>query len=229
MRVEPIDRAKRFDRGTAQDVGFLKANVDTGMRQGRIVVRAKGIEPFRVDFRRSVAAQQPIFEKDAHFRHHRRAVGMARCGNLDAREQIFLSIRAQLPEGQLTAGDHDGLGQIFEHKTQGRSRESHGVRTVEQDETVVAIIVLRNDLNHATPILRFHIRGVDRRAESHGVDLVVKAIQLRHKVADMFPIESLERPGNRILEHTDGSAGVDDEYAGCVHKLCFDGKFTKII
>ena len=80
MRVEPIDRAKRFYRGTAQDVGFLKANVDTGMRQGRVVVRAKGIEPFRVDFRRSVAAQQPIFEKDAHFRHHRRAVGMARCG-----------------------------------------------------------------------------------------------------------------------------------------------------
>ena len=229
MRIEPTDRAKRFDRGTAQDVGFFEANVDTGMRQSRIVVRPKRVETFRIDFGRSVAAQQPIFEKDAHFRHHRRAVGMARCGNLDTGEQVFLPIGAQLPEGQLTAGDHDGLGQIFEHEAQGRSRESHGIRTVEQDETVVAIIVLRNDLNHATPILRFHVRGVDGRAESHSVDLVVKAIQLRHKVADVFPIESLECAGDGILEHTDGSAGVDDEYAGCVHKLCFDGKFTKII
>ena len=229
VRVELAGRAEGRCRGTPQNVGLFEPDMDTGMRQSRIVEGTKGVEPFRIDFRGAVAAQEAVFKEDAHLGHHRRTVGVTRRGNFDAGEQIFLPVGTQLSDGQLAAGHHDGFVEVFEHETQSRCRESHRIGAVQQHKTVVMFVVLCYDFHHAAPVFRFHVRRVDRGAERDGVDVVVKAFQFRHEIANVLPIEGLERSRDGILEHADCSAGVDEKYAGCVHELCFACKLTKII
>ena len=193
---------------------FIEADVDAHVGQGREVVRTEGVEPFGVDFAGAVAAHELIFKEDTHFRHHRCAIGMARSGNLDTGEEIFFAVGAELSDGELAAGDDDGLGEVFEHKTECRGRESHRVGAVEEHKTIVGIVVLGNEFDHPRPKLRFHVGRVDGRTEGDGVYPVVEALKFGHKIADVLPVESLESTGLGVFHHADGSAGVDDENFG---------------
>ena len=65
------------------------------------VYNKEGVEALGVNLRRAVAAQQFVFEEDAHFGHHRLAVGRLGCCNLNACQEVFLAVRAQLADGQL--------------------------------------------------------------------------------------------------------------------------------
>ena len=87
------------------DKRFFKLDVDASICEMMEIVRAKSVEPLGVNLGGAVAAEEFVLKEDADFGHHGLAFWAARGSNLDAGEEIFLSIGAQLPNGQLTSGD----------------------------------------------------------------------------------------------------------------------------
>ena len=87
------------------DKRFFKLDVDTSIGEMMEIVRAKSVESFGVNLGGAVAAEEFVFKENANFGHHGLAFWTARCSNLDAGEEIFLPIGAQLPNGQLTSSD----------------------------------------------------------------------------------------------------------------------------
>ena len=73
---------------------------------------------------------------------------------LDTRHQILFSVGAQLSDRQLRPREDHRLGEVLQHKRQGRGGEGHGVCAVEDDETVVFVIVVGDDLHDLLPQLR---------------------------------------------------------------------------
>ena len=205
--------------GPADEVGVV-LDMNARLGQGREVVGAEGVEALGVNLRCAIAAQQTVFEEDAHFGHHRLAVGRLGCCNLNACQEVFLAVRAQLADGQLRASEDDGLAQILEHETQGRCREGHRVRAMQDDETIVAVVFLANDLGNPHPVFRLHIARVDGRAKHDGVDMKVEPLEFGHVLLKLFPVEVLKRARFGILNHTNGATRIDEQdgRGGVVHK-----------
>ena len=129
-RLHGIVRSEGNTWFGAADVQSVVLDVYTRLCQGRIVVRTEGIEPFCIYLGGTVATHQHAFKEYAHLRHHRFPCRIAGSGYLYGRKQILLSVRAQLAYGQLCPRYHHRLGNILQHETQGRSRESHSVRAM---------------------------------------------------------------------------------------------------
>ena len=132
-------------------------DVDACRSERGIVVRAESVEVLGVDFRRAVSAQQQVFEEDAHFGHHCRTVGMLCRGNLDRGYQVFFSVGAQHADGQLASCQDDRFAQVFQHEAQCRCRICHGVRAVQDDESVEIIVIVLDNLDQFCPQCRFHV------------------------------------------------------------------------
>ena len=77
-----------------KDFAGVVVNVYASHRKGCEVVGAESAETLGIDFRRTVSAHKFVFEEDADFRHHSRAVGMPCGGNLDAGQEVLLAVGA---------------------------------------------------------------------------------------------------------------------------------------
>ncbi|CDB12075.1 unknown [Bacteroides sp. CAG:633] len=176
--------------------------------QYRIVVRAEGVEVFGIDFGCPVSAHQVVLEEDTYFGHDGAAVAVAGCGYLDAGQQVFLTVGTQHADGQLRAGQDDGLVQPFEHEAQGRGREGHRIGAVQDDEACILLVVVADDAYQPSPRFGIHVRRVHRRVELVSVDTEGKLLEFGHMLLELLQIEVLQRARFRILDHSDGSTGV---------------------
>ncbi|CDA46122.1 unknown [Prevotella sp. CAG:5226] len=197
------------------------------MSQRRQVERTEGIEALRVYFGSAVAAHQAALEKYAHLRHHGVPHLVACCSYLDARQQIFLAIGAQLPYRQLRTGNDDGLAQIFEHIAQGRRSVGHGVGAMQQHKTVIMVVMVGYDVRHFYPIARLHIARVNRRVKGQGIDVVIELAEFGHMELELFKIKVLQRTCFGIFNHTDGAARVYNEYVWCARIIHNAAKIRK--
>lgn len=115
--------------GTA-DAVLAVADVDAGFGERGVVERPEGVEVFGVDLGGAVAAHQFVFEEDADFGHYRGAVGVLGGGYLDGGDEVLFAVGAQGADGELRAGEDDGLGEVFKHEAEGRCGVGHGVGAV---------------------------------------------------------------------------------------------------
>ena len=199
-------------RGRTADEVVLVLDVDAGMCQRGEVERTKGVEALGIDLGGAVAAHQPALEEDAHFGHHGLALGIACGGYLDARQEVFLAVGAELADGQLRTGDDDGLAHILEQEAQGRCGVGHGVGAVQQHETIIVGIVVGYDVGHLHPVARLHVGGVDGGIERERINVVVELVEFGHIVAELLEIEIFERSRLGIFDHADRSSRVYNEY-----------------
>ena len=184
--------------------------VDARLGQVRIVERLEGVELLGALFRRAVAAQQPGVEVDAHLGHHGSPLLVLCRSYLDGRNQVLLAVRPQLADGQLRAGEDDGLRQVLQHVAQRRCRVGHRVRAVQHHEAVVAVVVVGYHVAQVSPPCRRHVARVDGRLKLVGIYLYVKLFQLRHVVQQVLEVERFQCPRGRVAVHADGAAGVDE-------------------
>lgn len=128
---------------------------DAGIEQRRVVGRIEGVEAVGVHLLAAVAAIELVVEEQRHLVD--RVVGR----DVEGVEQVLLPVGAQLGERDLGAGDDDRLVQILQHEGERRGGERHGVGAVQNDETIVLVVVVTNILGDALPVRRRHVGRVD--------------------------------------------------------------------
>ena len=92
-------RFHRSCRVGATDDVFVVTDMDSCLCQSGVVERAESVEIFGIDFGSPVAAHQLIFKEDAHFGDKGCAVRTFGGSYFDGSNQVFLSVRAQCPDG----------------------------------------------------------------------------------------------------------------------------------
>ena len=193
----------------AMDELLMVADLHTGIGQMGVVERLEGIELVGALLRGAVAAHQVAVEVDAHLGHHRRAVLMVGSCHLDAGDEVLLAVGAQHADGQLAAGEDDGLRQVLEHKGEHAGRERHGVGAVEHHEAVIVGIAVGNGVGQLRPQPWRHVAGVDGRVELVGGNLRLELLQLGHATQQVLEVKGLQCSGLRVAVHADGPAGID--------------------
>ena len=123
-------------------------DVDTCRSQSRVVVRTECIEVFRIDLGGTVSTEQVVFKENTYFRHSRISVRMLGSRNFDGSNQVFLAVRAELADRKLATGQDHRLAQVFQHEAEGRGGESHGVRSMQNHETIVFVVILMLPMAH---------------------------------------------------------------------------------
>lgn len=78
--------------------------------QMRVVETLESVEIVCALLRCTVATHEVAVEIYAHFGHHSRSVVTLCRGYLNARDEVFLAVGAQLTYGQLASGEYHGLG-----------------------------------------------------------------------------------------------------------------------
>ena len=129
----------------------------------------------------AVAAIELVVEEQRHL------VDRVVSRDIEGVEQVLLTIGAQLGQRDLGAGDDDRLVQIFQHEGERRGGERHGVGAVQNDETVVLVVVALDVFGDALPVRRGHVGGVDEGRIF--VDMVIRhlgAVELGHPRQTVF-------------------------------------------
>ncbi len=62
-------------------------------------------------------------------------------GDNQCRQEVVSAVTAQLKDGDLRAGKDDRLSQVFHHERQCGGGVRHGVRAVEDDKSVVLLVL----------------------------------------------------------------------------------------
>ncbi len=70
-------------------------------------------------------------------------------GDNQCRQEVVSTVTAQLKDGDLRASKDDWLGQVFHHERQCRGGVRHGVGTVEDDKTVVLLVLRLRETGNA--------------------------------------------------------------------------------
>ena len=131
--------------------------MNTGGGQFGIIEGAERIEVLGIDFCRAIAAQQVVLKENAHLRNNGRTVGVLGSSNLNGSDEVLTCIGTQHSDGKLATGENDRLRKVFQHEAQSRRRERHGVSAVEDDKTVVTLIVVMDDADYFCPQGGFHV------------------------------------------------------------------------
>ena len=194
-----------------EDALAVVGDVDAGIDEVGVVERLEGVELLGALLGGAVAAQQVPAEVDAHLGHKGTAFGILGGCYLDARDEVLLAVGAELADGQLAAGEDDGLGEVLEHIGEGRGGVGHGVGAVKHDETVVLVVAVGNDVSNGCPSGWRHVAGVDGRIELEGVDVGGELVQFRHVLKQVLEVEGFEGTRFGVAVHADGTAGVDEE------------------
>lgn len=215
--VEEVVRLHGAHGLGSPDEVLVVADVYAGLSQSGVVERPEGVEVFSIDFGGAVAAHQFVFEEDAYFGHDRGAVGMLGGGNLDGGDEILLAVGAQGTDGELRSGKDDGLRQVFEHEAEGGGGVGHGVRAMQDDETIEVVVIVIDDFDEFGPEGGFHVRRIDGRVELIRRDAVVEAFQLGDMLKQVVEVEILKRTGFRIFYHANGSACINQKYGRVVN------------
>ena len=77
------------------------------------------------------------------------------------------------------------------------------------NETIEVLVILFNDLGHTDPGIRLYLGGIKGRGETVGIDTVSQAFDFRDQFHDLLEINSLQRTVCRIIDHPDGSTGIN--------------------
>jgi len=133
---------------------------------------------------------------------------MAGGGYLDAGQQIFLAVGTQDADGQLRAGQDDGLVQVFEHEAQCRSRVGHRIGAVQDDEARVLVVVVANDTHQSLPRLGIHVRRIHWRVELICVNAETEVLQLGNVLLELLHVEVFQCTCLGVFYHSDSTAGV---------------------
>ena len=159
----------------------------------------------RRGFDSTVSPNQMVAEIQAYL------VDVAVGRNHQGGDQIVPPIGTELVQGNLRAGENNRFLQTFQHEGQGRGAVGHGVGAVENDEAVVALVVLFNGVGHPVPL---HVGDVGRIQKR----IVFDEIPLRHGIGIQIP-NLLQFAGKISLlrlvavpgrYHADGAAGVNN-------------------
>ena len=94
---------------------------------------------------------------------------------------------------------------------------------MQDDKAVEVFVVVIYNCDNFGPQGRFHVRGVDRRIELIGRDVIVEALQFGNMLEQVGEIEIFQCTCFRIFYHSDSSAGVNQENGRiiCFHKYLF--------
>ena len=209
--VEPEVGRHRLGPVGLQDALAVVGDVHAGIDEVGVVERLEGVELLGALLRGAVAAQQVASEADAHLGHEGSALGILRRGDLDGGDEVLLAVGAELSDGQLRAGEDDGLREVLEHVGEGRGSVGHRVGAVEHDEAVVVVVVVGDAVGDVGPAGGRHVARVDGRRELEGVDRGVELLELGHMVQQVLEVEGLKGARQRVAVHADGAAGVDEK------------------
>ena len=209
-----VQQEVRFEdrsRFRAANEVLLIFNMYAGVCQRREVEGAEGVEPLGVDFCCSVSSHQSVFEEDADLGHHGSSAAVGGCCDFDARQKVFLSVGAETPDGELRPRDDDRLSEILQHEAQRTGGVCHCVCAVEEHEAVIVLIVVADDVGNFHPVARLHVRTVNGEVKGECIDVKVEALQFGDIFFELRKLKVLESPGDGVLNHSDGSSGVDEE------------------
>ena len=152
-------------------------------------------------------------EAYTYLRHHRTTLVVAGSSQFNGVDKVFLAICTQHTDGELTACQHNGFAQAFEHERQGTRRVSHRVGPMQNDKAVRLFVVLGNDIHQLGPQLWVHVGGVNRRFELVRLQFVVKQPQFGHMILQVLEVERLQSTRFRIPNHADGASCIDKQNA----------------
>ena len=82
---------------------------------------------------------------------------------------------------------------------------------MEDDKTIVVLVVLRNDVHQLRPFFRHHVAGVDGWDELVNIHFCLQIRKLGHIGDEMVEVERLQRPSCRIASHAYGASCVDEQ------------------
>ncbi len=86
---------------------------------------------------------------------------------------------------------------------------------MEEHKAVVEAVVLADGAHDLYPVGGRHVARIDR-CERDVVDVEVELAHLRHVVDEVGEVERFETPCRGVLDHADGTTGIDDQYAGAM-------------
>ena len=138
----------------------------------------------------------------------------AGAGDLDGRDEVFAAVGAQHPDRDLAPGEDHRFGEVLQQEAQCRGRIGHRVGSVQHDETVVAGIVVADQLGQGDPVRRFDVRRVDHRIDRVDIDVDVEPFERGELLVDAAEVEGHQGSGGGIGLHADGAARVDDQNGG---------------
>lgn len=207
----PVEQVVGFERTAGYgpvDMGRVVFDGDAGVGQHGIIVGAESVEVVGADFAGTIAPEQVVFEEDAYFGYDGLVVFFGG-GYLDGGDEVFFSVGAEHADGQLRAGQDDGLAQVFEHEAEGGSGIGHRVGTVQDDKAVVIMVIFGDDAYDLLPGFGAHFGRVHRRVELQGGHLAAQFVEFGNVFAQMLKIKGFERACFGVAYHADGSSGVD--------------------
>ena len=118
------------------------------------------------------------------------------------------TVRAEHPYRELgTRKDHRFV-QSFQHKTQGGGCISHRIRSVQNDEAMIEIIVLMNNVYQLSPHIGFHVRRVHRRVKLISINREVEFLQFGDMPLELLEVEVLQCACCGVFNHSNCSTGV---------------------
>ena len=129
------------------------SDMHSSTSQCGVVIGGECRKVFRIAFSSTITTIQLAIHIYSHLWHNCIAIVVIRTCNLYSGQQVLFSIRSQYTHRQLTTRKHHRFAQVFEHKTKRRSRIRHGVCTVQNNKTVVFIIMLLYHLRHLPPTI----------------------------------------------------------------------------
>ena len=208
----------RFSHGPEEQV-TAEPHMDPHFRQCREIRAHQGLEALGVLLVGAVAPDELVPEVDDHLPDQRAPLGIRRIPlgrNLDGGQQVFLAVRAEHPNGQLAAGEHDRFAEIGQHETEGTGRVGHGVGSVEHHKAIVAVAAQEEQAGQFAPPVRRHVAAVDG-SQRLKIQLDFEGGDLGHPVSQVVEVQRLQGPRVRILHGPDGASGVDEQDAAGRH------------
>ena len=188
-------------------------DVDAHLGQRRVVVRAEGVERLGAPLRRAVGAEQPVLEVERHLGHLGAPVD-AGSGDLDRRNEVLASVRAQHADRDLAPGEDHRLGEVLEQEADRRGGVGHRIGAVQYDEAVVARVVVADQAGQREPVRGRDVRGVDHGVHRVDLDVDVQPLERGKLLVDAAEVEGDEGSGLGVGLHADGAARVDDQNGG---------------
>ena len=196
-----------------EDRREVVGDVDADLGQRGVVVGAECVEVLGAALGGAVGAEQAVLEVERHLGHDGPPL-VPGSGDLDGRDEVLASVGAQHADRNLAAGEDDGLGEVLEQKAQRRSGVGHGVGAVQDDEAVVAGVVVADELREGDPVGGSDVRRIDDGRHGQHVDIDVEPLERGKLVVDGAEVERHQGTRRGVGLHADGAARVDDQNRG---------------
>ena len=88
-------------------------------------------------------------------------------------------------------------------------------------ESVIVVVVVGYHAYDFCPAHWIHVAGIDRWVEFSHIDFCLNELEFGHGRNEVIEIKRFQYTCHRVLSHTDGTTGIDDENLWFCHFLCF--------